>query len=348
MAEPARPTRRCVGEDLHEGWEGGAPPADLSTVPLHELSHPLIAKAAQQFPGGDADSDVRRESISGLSDPLWYKVKIQRWRGAVYEDPETGQAWLCAGGIRRAGDADDFYVAFLADVRANGPAKYLPTEDDFAHARLEAARHARREWERAIFYAVLTGVAAAARVSGESVEVPLPALAPGRSSPATLRLRVDRLTDELDPLSAHEDPAEVLVGIAVDDWSDPSLVGLLMTTACAAVSSVHEDWDVVPQAGVSEAVATITEARLGQIIAAADLPVSSFAAPVGAPGPPTHAHYAQKAQIFEGHVYGTAVVALCGVCFVPTQVPDGLPVCEACHEAMGAIRSGKPMETDTA
>lgn len=55
-----------------------------------------------------------RESISGIpSPPVYWKVKVNRWRGAVYEDAD-GQAWLIAAGTRTAGSRKDFYKQFMS------------------------------------------------------------------------------------------------------------------------------------------------------------------------------------------------------------------------------------------
>ena len=63
MAERARPTLRCLREDLVLA----VPAVD---TPLEEVSHPLLAKVAERF----------------ADDQVLFKVKVQRWRGAVWVD----------------------------------------------------------------------------------------------------------------------------------------------------------------------------------------------------------------------------------------------------------------------
>src|SRR5699024_5183971 len=60
---------------------------------------------------------------SGLSDPLWWKQKVSRWRGAATDVKvlHDGEAWLCVAGIRSAGDSRDFYRTFVASVTSKGP-----------------------------------------------------------------------------------------------------------------------------------------------------------------------------------------------------------------------------------
>lgn len=69
---PARPTLRCLRDDL----KLAVPPADH---PLDEIAHPLLIKATEQF----ASEHVKHERIRAIDDQIFFKVKIQRWRGAV-------------------------------------------------------------------------------------------------------------------------------------------------------------------------------------------------------------------------------------------------------------------------
>lgn len=99
----ARPTLRCLAEDLHLDL----PPARF---PLDELDHPLVSKAGEQF----ADGKARHERIVSIDDAVLFKVKIARWRGAVWsETPGTiPQHWIIAAGTREDGSNGDFYAAF--------------------------------------------------------------------------------------------------------------------------------------------------------------------------------------------------------------------------------------------
>ncbi|HEY4020891.1 MAG TPA: hypothetical protein VGM75_19525 [Pseudonocardiaceae bacterium] len=120
------------------------PPVDTS---LSEIDHPLIKKANEQFrlPTGP------RERIRSIDAGVWFKVKIQRWRGAVLDEGEPG--WLVAAGIRESGSPDDFYESLATTARA-ARARYnaersqslktdtccqpwLPTADDHDRYRAE-------------------------------------------------------------------------------------------------------------------------------------------------------------------------------------------------------------------
>jgi hypothetical protein len=91
MARRARPTLRCLREDLGQA----IPPAD---TPLDEVPHPLLAKASERF----ADEATTGERIASVDDHVLFKVKVQRWRGAVWMAGD-GIPWLVAAGQREEG-----------------------------------------------------------------------------------------------------------------------------------------------------------------------------------------------------------------------------------------------------
>jgi len=63
--EPARPTLRCLRQDL----DLGIPPVD---EPLDEINHPLLAKVSEQF----RDAGASRERIAAVDDLVLFKAKI--------------------------------------------------------------------------------------------------------------------------------------------------------------------------------------------------------------------------------------------------------------------------------
>jgi hypothetical protein len=146
--DPARPTVRCLREDLRLA----IPPAD---EPLDEIDHPLLAKTSERF----ADPPTSHERIRAVDDNILFKVKVRRWRGAVWLDDDL--PWLVAAGERESGSPDDFYAALASDVTAarrsyNAESAstlktraysdhLLPNADDRERYRLEAgARFMRR------------------------------------------------------------------------------------------------------------------------------------------------------------------------------------------------------------
>ena len=112
-----RPTLRCLTDDL--GLK--IPPID---DPLDELDHPVLRKANQQF----AELSRSRERISSIDAAVLFKVKAQRWRGAVWIDT-TGRSWMVAAGWREAGSQNDFYEALghaARSARARYNAEHIP------------------------------------------------------------------------------------------------------------------------------------------------------------------------------------------------------------------------------
>jgi hypothetical protein len=85
-------------------------------VPLDEITHPLLAKTHEQF----ADPATPHERIAAIDDEMFFKVKIQRWRGAVWTDHPSAdvQVWLVAAGWREDGATTDFYAALAAGAKA--------------------------------------------------------------------------------------------------------------------------------------------------------------------------------------------------------------------------------------
>jgi Protein of unknown function (DUF3039) len=49
------------------------------------------------------------------------------------------------------------------------------------------------------------------------------------------------------------------------------------------------------------------------------------------------AHYAEAAEVTEGYVMGTPVIALCGKIFIPFRDPEKLKVCPNCKEIIDAL-----------
>ena len=70
MARQVRPTLRCLREDL-------GLPVPRADAPLGEITHPLLAKAAERF----ADGQAGHERIRAIDDQVLFKVKSRA--GAV-------------------------------------------------------------------------------------------------------------------------------------------------------------------------------------------------------------------------------------------------------------------------
>lgn len=148
-----RPTLRCLTDDLKL-------PVPVLNQPLDEIDHPILAKASDQF----ATESGQRERIRAIDDQILFKVKVQRWRGAVWT--ELDLPWLVAAGWRESGSADDFYAALAtggqaARARFNAEhnpaltsdtyvAHLLPSRDDRLRYQVEAAVRFVRQLETLI------------------------------------------------------------------------------------------------------------------------------------------------------------------------------------------------------
>lgn len=149
----ARPTLRCLRDDL----KLPIPPSDN---PLDEITHPLLAKSTEQF----ADEHNKRERIRAVDDQILFKVKIQRWRGAVWTEQDL--PWLVAAGLREDGSPDDFYASLEDDAKA-ARARYnadharpltsstyvghlLPDQDDHERYQMEAGIRLLRHLDQAL------------------------------------------------------------------------------------------------------------------------------------------------------------------------------------------------------
>jgi hypothetical protein len=162
-----RPTVRCVREDLDY------PKLPPATLPLDRLDAPVLRKAQEVC----RTSPPATGRIVSIDDRVLWKVKIERWRGAVW--CELPRRWLVAAGRREAGSPDDFY-ADLADKgrrwraehnRAAAPPvttdtlvnRLLPAADDEDRIALEQAAAAVDEIRTVVADLVLSS----ARTSAE-------------------------------------------------------------------------------------------------------------------------------------------------------------------------------------
>ncbi|MFI6942035.1 hypothetical protein ACIBI4_22415 [Streptomyces sp. NPDC050418] len=154
-----RPTLRCLREDLQL-------PIPPITAPLDDIDHALLTKAHEQF---DHEGDGRHERIRAIDDEVLFKVKVQRWRGAVWQSGPPCP-WLVAAGLREDGSGDDFYAALATeatDARSRYNASHsrpltsqtytgalLPDRDDHLRYRAEEGTRFVRRLETALPNAV--------------------------------------------------------------------------------------------------------------------------------------------------------------------------------------------------
>lgn len=323
MPWPARPTQRCLREDLGSHWDEpgqhrAAVLGDFPTDPLHECAHPIVRHAAAKFTGATADDDVRHETISAVTaTPLW-KIKSGRWRGGIWVDPDDQQAWLCAAGLRREGDTADFYADFPTKVDERGIEPFLPTVDDRNRLKLEQASVRIAEW-RALTH---TEAVAALRAATDAGSSTFESRGLEAADPiCTVEVHQERIEDD-DPSGGM---VEVTVTVKVLDWAQADRVEVIELDALVALNPDEQAW-THSGAGEGGSVSSFLTSgvEFDGLLAEAPrrIPGQSF---------PGHAaHYTHRADLTRSIVEGEPVKALCGRFFVPRQDPVSLPVCGVC------------------
>jgi hypothetical protein len=326
VPQPARPTLRCLRQDLTEDWNdtrqrGVLDDDPLVLPPFDELDHPVVRHAASVF-DGKPDTDAQREGITGLTNPMWFKLKTGRWRGAVWED-EDGQAWLCAAGLRREREANDFYAYFMSEVTGGGPEQFLPTDEDRLRLRIEKAEAALDDWERRLHQDACDALVAANEAGSASFVVP--GLREGSADLSTVDVQVEQLDDE----DGEEGIAEVVLTFARKDWAHADLAEHADLIVLAAVQPDQQSWDVSSIGAGPIYSLVMSPAELVDLVAASDRD--------GEPGkssPGATAHFAHRGHLTESVIEGKPVRGLCGKWFVPRQDHEGKPRCERCEAVM--------------
>lgn len=332
---PTRVTQRCLREDLSDDWDDtydhrmvqlGQAGVDKA---VHLLQHKLIRKAVDDFPmSGDVLKE--RESISGLTDPHFWKVKTDRWRGAVYVERDSGQAWLVAAGLRRAGEKADFYAKFMSDVQRRGAEYFLPDQYDrdlLANERDEACL---TEREKRVSALAVNLLHEALHDPDGCVEASLPRVfsPDGASHTASSLARIVLIVDRGDEDGC--DPA-ILVELAVQDWSSPQLLYWDEQVFLAALCPQEDRWGTTQTNVRMHSLNTsLDELRT---MASGDMVTE----PLGNMHPGTTSHQVHRQRLTEATVVGQPVRALCGKWFVPRQDHESKPVCEICETILKVI-----------
>lgn len=323
MTSPGRPTLRCLANDLEHGWEDVG---QFRTVeegafhelgtPLHNLAHPVIRHLTEVFTGTDS-ADIQRESISGLSNPMWYKLKTGRWRGAVFVDPE-GTAWLCAAGLRREGESTDFYKSFMERIQTSGPIEFLPTDDDLKQARRERSTARLDAWERSLHHAGQAAFLESAR-SGEPAVMPVASLK-DESVIATAAIEVVEIAE------ADNSLVDVTLEFFDIQWTSAKLVDRAQEVVMLSICNEPTVWQP-GHTGERQIFSLQSSAGLPYLVES--LHDDSLA---GLPAEPQLSHYAKKDLLLGSAVNGEAVATLCGVWLVQSRDAEKLPRCPECVE----------------
>jgi len=137
--DDSRITLRCFTEDLGLALPG----LDFEMSTEHPIADELVARAPT------APTGLKR--ILAIGAPLVYRLQRGRHRGAAWPDEQRDVLWLLATGLRRQGSPEDAYAHF---IRLHDAGRLLPTSDDAARIRLEAAARRYRQLSAEIPVAV--------------------------------------------------------------------------------------------------------------------------------------------------------------------------------------------------
>lgn len=331
MLLPARPTIRCLQNDLLEGIEDVSQqrlalekPDELPA--LHVFDHLALRKARDLFPA-EGDVDAKRETISAAKGHPWWKLKTSVYRGAMHQDEATGQAWLCAVARRREGDDDDFYEEFGRGVAANGHSSYLPTDVDRRLLKRDRASFILGLWKeevRNIAAGLLDQAVKDEQPAKATVAHPLD----GRGDLLDVTVELYTLGDERSSV------VEVTLTFERFDWASLPLVESAEIVCLAAVDPDEQRWRPGSARGGAQRIYSqvMESVRFEEFLRIARL--------TRVPGETTagrHAHWTNDPALTRKTVMGDAVEALCGVFFVPRQDYEDREMCESCDHRYKAL-----------
>lgn len=349
MDSVRRVTLRCLVEDLVSDWSDvsqqrqfaelrdslknetvsdGDIALKMGDLPTTSLAaHPLVTSFNAAF---SSDSvDVQRESISGLTNPHWWKQKTSRWRGAATDSKLAGEGeiWLCAGGMRAQGDAKDFYAGFCSTASGGGHSHYLPGNDDKRLQQVELKVLRKAAWLEQVKLATMVSVAGHICAGGGGL-LHLPSPSPESIQDPLLHVTIASEIMEDD----GERLVEVFLEVELLDRSKRAL-GDAATAAMKSVLEPREDsWTIALGKDETQIWSTLlSEERIelaNQAVSTGKLPEKfRDAATILA----VQAHYAPVTGLVEAMVEGDPVRSLCGQWFVPTADPEPRPVCSVCN-----------------
>lgn len=332
MLLPARPTLRCLREDLLPVLEGHALNVaaridrrvqtfdrnDGST--MTEVDHPIVDKARAVFPVV-GEVEAQRESLTSAKGHPWWKLKSGEWRGAAHEDESTGQAWICASGLKR-----DFYDGFSRRIGQHGHEYFLPTDEDRKLLKRDRAAAILAIWDQDNHSAALDALDQATAIQGSAYfEIMHPV--EGRSL-STVEVQVFRI-DEADG-----SVVELTVVFSRDTWEDVRLLKRAEEVVLLAIDPQEQDWRPGSPSSGKESI-------FSQVIS--NEPFEQFRARArlsrrpAETSPGSHSHYTGVGDLTRKTIFGEAVEALCGTWFVPRQDHVSLPTCPTCASAYSSL-----------
>lgn len=290
--------------------------AIVSELRFGSVEHDLLSDARTRLDGGLPD--YHRAATAAAGEPV-FEVRSRSgaaWRGAVVRD-DNGLFWLVYAAKH------DVFHKTVASVMKRG--EWRPTALDrvvLDQDQADGERTARS-------VSILSGLIEALRTAVESGATERFPVEGAGLSPATVEVLIEHDQPAENPDGANQSESSVSLVLRLDANS-AELHGELLRTCLPFLQPDERQRDqAYGRQNTLELVMTITHARLAQLTGDFDVTVSSTAAVLALPD---RLHYANVTATIEGFVLGHAVVALCGLWFVPsTSEMSGLPICDECE-----------------
>jgi hypothetical protein len=327
----ARPTLRVLRDDLDGDWgnryalhaiERNRP---IDALPLTSLDHPILSKAAECF-GEDPGQDSPEGLIRALVDERFYEVKVNQWRAAVWIDAEN-VCWVVAAGLAKGDhkDREDFYQRMQRLEAGPGVSGLLPSSEDADLWKQELAHALLTDWHLGNQHAIASALRSieTGGTTRLTVHAPRSAVEKGRH----------RILAEVDmEVARFDEPGyraeEVVLTVHEQgDWKGSPLANAFTLSLLACVHPPETDWDAAfgSYSNIVE-VGTLSR-RVDELLA---MTVSGKRA---TPQMVSEAHYVHHRDLSRRMVEGQAARSICGIYFVPSRDPEGLPVCAECNAA---------------
>lgn len=335
----ARPTIRCLMDELATSVESpeqraalsSRKIADLGPASLYCIEHPLLAKASDLLCGRNRN-ELLEHQISSVTDNVWYRVKLGQFRGAAWIG-DDGEVWLCAVGLRKAGDRDDFYEQFQRQC-VNGSDIFLPNETDKRRQRLETVWGADDKRIALLRFRVIQAVVLAVRDSTTQST-----LLPTSVDPESLASREGAMLKVTVTVSGDDSPDELTLSIEVSDYKGNRPDDVVLEVQRSIPGLPLNEWEVVPAIGEHSTPCwyTFIDAswvnRLLEELGRLGLEEFAQSPPDLTDGPNGFAHFVVSSGLTEALVDSIAVRAMCKRSFVPGNDPDSRPLCPECATA---------------
>lgn len=311
------------GSPLPQRWIAADEHSELH--PLSELPHPIIAKATEAF-GQVAADDNFVGPIASATKVRLLEVKQSQWRGGVWKDDETGVCWLVVAGLAKGGhqDRDDFYQRVQRENDSGDITAWLPTDDDIRLLKQETAARLMTEWELGVQRLVADALHTIH--GGGTAQLAIEHPIPGEGGFAQVEISVTTVRED------HYEADEVVVEIVpAARFAGSNLMWQLIGRVLNSIDPPEQRWDRYKDtfSNIGEAGAWAERAT------ALDEHVRSGTLAQSVPG--SVSHFSHRKHLAGSTIEGTAVRALCGTFFVPTQDHESLPECPTCQERFAEL-----------